>query len=115
MCIYNLEKTGDFVLFQLTPPVKISSLKFVSGNIEHLSDLVLNTTVEILFEDSNIQELEKFEKLSDNFVIVGTFDLIGFFNYKLNVDSRVSQIRLTFHDSSENWVILSEIEIQTTT
>ena len=87
----------------------------MSGNIEHPSDLVLNTTVELLFEDSNLQELEKFEKLSDNFVIVGAFNLKGFFECKLSVDSKVSQIRLTFHDSSANWVILSEIDVRTST
>ena len=31
-------QSDDFLLFQLTPPVALSSIKFVSGNVEHPSD-----------------------------------------------------------------------------
>jgi hypothetical protein len=40
------------IFFQLSPPVKLTSLRFVSGNVEHPSDRFLDTTVEVLFKDA---------------------------------------------------------------
>jgi hypothetical protein len=41
--------------------------------------------------------LSGFEKLSDNFVVVGSFDVNGVAETKLNVDSKVSIVRLSVH------------------
>ena len=116
---------GDYVTFEMTPPVKISSIKIVSGNLEHPLDHFYNTTVELLLDSvdfwNNSEDFwnnskdfsNKFEKLSDNFIVVGGFDILGVFQTDLTFDQNVSQIRISVHNLSENWVIISEIEIKT--
>ena len=59
-----------------------------------------------------ISEFEQFEKLSDNFVVVGTFDVNGVAEVSINIDKKVSLVRLSVHQSSENWAILSEIHLR---
>jgi len=115
-----LETKTLFILFwdifslQLTPPVQLSSVRFVSGNVEHPSDRFVGTTVELMFKDADLKspEFANFEKLSDNFVVVGTFDANGVAETKLNTDKKVSIVRLSIHESSENWAILSEIHLR---
>ena len=31
-------QNGDYIFFELTPPVELESVKFASGNVEHPSD-----------------------------------------------------------------------------
>ena len=57
-------------------------------------------------------ELGKFEKLSDNFVVVASFDGNGVAEVKLDPSHKVSIVRLSIHQSSENWAILSEIHLR---
>ena len=105
-------KVGDYILFEMTPPVKIKSIKFVSGNLDHQEDNLVNATVELLFDSGNDYS-DKFEKVSDNFYIVGTFDNFGLFETSL-LESvpEVEKIRISVHSDSNFWIILSEIEIR---
>ena len=103
-------KTGDTIQFKLTPPVKISEIKFVSGNIEHMNDIFVNTTVEVLFEGDT--DFGNLTKLGDNFVVLGEFDSVGYFASKMTFNLNVNEIRLTMHSPTENWVILNEIDIK---
>lgn len=94
--------------------MQLASLRFVSGNVEHPSDRFLGTSVEIFFKDADLKDpaFAAYEKLSDNFVVVGAFDANGVAEMKLNVDKKVSMVRLSIHESSENWAILSEIHFR---
>ena len=98
-------------MFKFMPPVKISEIKFISGNFEHLEDIFRNTTVEVLLEGGT--DLGNFEKLGDNFLVLGKFDDTGFFATNVTFEQPVKQLRLTFQGSSSNWVLLSEIDIKT--
>jgi hypothetical protein len=101
----------DNIVFRFTPPVKISELKFVSGNIEHSLDIFVNTTVEVLFDGDT--DFGNFTKLGDNFVVLGEFDWSGSFAANVTFGLLANQLRLTFHSPSDSWVILSEIEVKT--
>ena len=103
-------KPGDTIQFKLRPPVKISEIKFVSGNIEHMKDIFVNTTVEVLFEGDT--DFGNLTKLGDNYVVLGEFDSVGYFASKVTFDLNVNEIRLTMHSPTENWVILNEIDIK---
>ena len=72
------------------------------------------TSVEVLFKDPDLKspELGKFEKLSDNFFVVSSFDGNGVAEVKLDPALKVSIVRLSIHQSSENWAILSEIHLR---
>ena len=62
----------------LQPPVYLEGFKFVSGNAEHPSDRFLNTTCEILLEDTKAASaLTKLPRLKDDFFSVGGFDNFG--------------------------------------
>ena len=105
---------GDNLTFEMTPPVKISSIKIVSGNLERPWDHFYNTTVELLFGSKDSEDFSNnYDILSDNFVVVGWFDVLGVFESDFNFVQEVSQIRLNVHASSENWLLISEIEIRT--
>ena len=41
-------KRNDFVLFKFTPPIRLKSFLFKSGNVEHPGDRFYNTTVKAL-------------------------------------------------------------------
>lgn len=112
-------EANDFITFTMTPPVPLSGVKFVSGNVEHPSDKFVATTVEILFENSRtVSDIELsqigYKKLPDDFLVVAEFDSNGVaenmdLTQKLGL---VFSVRLKIHGaSSENWVILSEIHL----
>jgi len=72
----------------------------------------LETTVELQFVDQPNQDdtnLIPHQKLIDNFYVFGTFDSNGVAEIKVDTDLKVSAVRLSVHKSSENWAILSEI------
>ena len=112
-------EANDFITFTLTPPVLLSGLKFVSGNVEHPSDRFVGTTVEVLFENSRtasdavLKDID-YKKLDDDYMIVAEFDSNGVAE---NTDltqklGKVYSVRIKIHGtSSENWVILSEIHL----
>ena len=62
--------------------------------------------------DLTAPEFNKFEKLSDDFVVVANFDNVGAAEVKLDPTLKVSIVRLSIHQSSDNWGILSEIHFR---
>ena len=113
-------EANDFITFTMTPAVKLSGVKFVSGNIEHPSDKFVAATVDILFENTrtvpqDIFDATGYKKLGDGFVVVAEFDANGIAeNLELTLQlGSVVAVRLKMHAaSSENWVILSEIYLR---
>ncbi len=107
-------QAGDSIVFQLTPPVKLTGFKLVSGNAEHPSDRFIDTTVEInVAEDANRMVPTSFDRTEDGFVVVGRFDQNGLAEGKLDPEwGEISHVRLAVHATSENWVILSEIHFR---
>ena len=112
-------KESDYITFTLTPPVELDGVKFVSGNMEHPSDRFVETTVEILFENSKQARQKQlkslgYRKIKDGFLVVARFDAKGLaMNLNLTkLFGKVKAIRLKVRDAnSKNWVILSDIEI----
>ena len=114
-------QAGDFITITLTPPVGLSAIKLVSGNVEHPHDKFVATDVEVLFDNPEAaaaaaQAAVGYKQLQDSFVKVASFDDNGVAEVKdlspafgLAHAVRI-RIRAT---SSENWVILSEIMFST--
>ena len=102
------------MVFRLMPSVRLTKYKFVSGNIEHPSDIFRNTTVEInVTEDNNRNVPTSFNRTDDGFVIVGKFDSNGL--AKGDIDPKwgqISHVRLSVHAASDNWAILREIHLK---
>ncbi|XP_063166795.1 alpha-1,3-mannosyl-glycoprotein 4-beta-N-acetylglucosaminyltransferase-like protein MGAT4D [Candoia aspera] len=113
-------KAGDYISFSFEEPLKIVSYLFRSGNSEHLGDILFNATVEVL-PNSDI-DLQSVRNNSNNMNIIKTWD--GYFqidNFKDGVAEgaigpflgNIRAFRLSIHSSSPNWILLSEIFIQT--
>ena len=107
-------QAGDFITITLTPPVRLTRIKFVSGNVEHPYDKFTATDVEVLFDHP--EAAEGLTQLKDKYVVVTSFDDSGVAEAK-TLDPALGaahavriKIRAT---SSENWVILSEILLST--
>jgi len=105
---------GDTVVFHLSPPVRLTGYKLVSGNAEHPSDRFVDTAVEInVAEDNNRNVPTSFDRTDDGFVIVGEFDSNGLAEGAIDPDwGQISHVRLSVHTTSDNWVILSEIQLK---
>ncbi|XP_076035211.1 alpha-1,3-mannosyl-glycoprotein 4-beta-N-acetylglucosaminyltransferase a isoform X2 [Oratosquilla oratoria] len=109
-----LPQQGDVLVFNFDPPVAASGYLFKSGNVEHPSDKLYNTTVEVLPLKQQSWIYEKYKVTDDKFVIVGAFDDMGVAEGTL--DSALGDVialRLHVHAESDNWAILSEIFIKT--
>ncbi|XP_069670865.1 alpha-1,3-mannosyl-glycoprotein 4-beta-N-acetylglucosaminyltransferase A isoform X1 [Periplaneta americana] len=108
-----LPQPGDHLVFRFTTPVLIKHYLFRSGNAEHPSDRFYNTSVEVLPESSHTSlSRVDYNATSDGYVIVGKFDTMGV--AEGTVDSQLGPIRvlrLSVHSESDNWAILSEINI----
>lgn len=113
-----LPQQGDKLLFNFDPPVSLKGFLFRSGNVEHPSDRLYNTTVEVMpiqplaSLSQNIRT--KLKVTNDSYVVVGEFDDMGM--AEGNVEEGlgvVKSLRLNVHEESDNWAILSEIHIQT--
>ena len=93
------------------PPVQLASFRFVSGNAEHPSDRFFNTTCEILPDDTNkALSISIQPPLKDGFLVVGSFDHFGIAEGTIGADvGLIKKFRLSIHQSSENWAILSEL------
>jgi hypothetical protein len=88
-----------------TPPVTITWIKIVSGNKLHLSDILVNATVELLLEgDDDLSN--NFERLSDNFLVVGSFDSLGHFSSNFSFE-QVLRCYKTFFLSIDGMVKIS--------
>ncbi|MPC42360.1 Alpha-1,3-mannosyl-glycoprotein 4-beta-N-acetylglucosaminyltransferase A [Portunus trituberculatus] len=102
------------VWFSLSP----ASFLFRSGNVEHPSDRLYNTTVEVL----PVQPLShlphnirtKLKVTNDSYLIIGEFDDMGVAEGSVEEGvGVVRSLRLSVHEESDNWAILSEIHILT--
>jgi len=95
-------QAGDTINIHFEPPVSLSGYRLVSGNAEHPSDRLLNTTIELLPARTN------------QFIATPSFDHSGVAETTLEpVLGPIKQIRLTIKASSQNWAILSEIWMKT--
>lgn len=87
---------------------------FRSGNTEHPSDRLYNTTVEILPASlpENSYIWTAYNSTADGFLIVGNFNEFGIAEGTIESKiGKVKEIRLHVHTDSENWAILSEVNI----
>lgn len=87
---------------------------FRSGNTELPSDRLYNATVEILPTSlpENSIIWSSYNSTTDGFLIIGSFNAFGIASGV--VDPRiglVKEIRLHVHSDSENWVVLSEVNV----
>jgi len=105
-------QADDFITFTLTPPVRLTALKFVSGNVHHPDDKLVATDVEVLFDHPEVGARHGFKLTNDNFVKVTTFGDNGVAEAKkLDPDFGLAHaVKLNIRaTSTENWAILSEI------
>uniref|UniRef100_A0A1B6KAN6 Alpha-1,3-mannosyl-glycoprotein 4-beta-N-acetylglucosaminyltransferase B n=2 Tax=Cicadellinae TaxID=33370 RepID=A0A1B6KAN6_9HEMI len=106
-----LPQPGDHLLFVFKTPLFIKKYTFRSGNAEHPSDRLYNTTVEVLPQQLPLT-YDTYNTTADGFVIVGKFDSLGLAEGAVpRVLGIIRQMRLTVHSETDNWAILSEISI----
>jgi len=104
---------GDKIVFRFKPAVIMESYKLVTGNLEHPSDRLLNTTCQIQLQDKGISG--KLEPDSQGWIQSGEFNHFGVAEAPLGSKyGPISAFRLTVGASSENWAILSEIHFKAT-
>lgn len=98
-----LPQPNDILSFRFRPPgIKLKRFVFRSGNAEHPSDMLYNTSVVALFADGN------------ETVTVGKFNKWGMAEeYVSQSLDLVAELQLIVLKESDNWVILSEIQIDT--
>ncbi|RWS10779.1 Alpha-1:3-mannosyl-glycoprotein 4-beta-N-acetylglucosaminyltransferase B-like protein, partial [Dinothrombium tinctorium] len=101
---------NDYVQFNFTPPVVVNYYKFRSGNWEHMSDIFVNTTVEVLPVSEKAPKSAL--KEPNGYFIVGEFLSLGAAQGNLTQWGKLQAMRLHCHTNSSNWVILSEILIE---
>lgn len=120
-----LPQPGDLVQIIFQRPINVTHYLFRSGNSEHPSDRFYNTTVEVLraetlkvnFSSSPslaaiaLQQL--YNTTADGYLIVGNFDAFGLAEGALDPRiGAIKELRLNVHSDSENWALLSEIELR---
>ena len=72
---WGLPQAGDFITMTLTPPVRLATIKFVSGNVEHPNDKFVATDVDVLFDRPEKGSFGAAAAVqADNFVTVASFD-----------------------------------------
>lgn len=113
-----LPQRGDKLNFNFEPPVVLKGFLFRSGNVEHPSDRLYNTTVEVLPTQtlSNLPDYQKgkLKVTEDSYIIVGDFDDMGVAEGTIDETfGEIKTLRLSVHVESDNWAILSEIHIET--
>lgn len=108
-----LPQPDDFLEFKFLQPVLLKKFLFRSGNVEHPSDKLYNTTVEIepvAAPPAAAMNSTKINVTADGFIVVGTFNSFGIAEAALDAKlGKIKSIRLHVHGDSENWVILSEV------
>jgi len=105
-----MPQAGDIISFDFEQPVKLQSYRLRSGNHEHPSDLLYNTSVEIRpVEYDRTKSL--FKETTNNYLEIGEFNDLGIAEGKLNSDliGAVTSVRLVIKTPSNNWVMISEI------
>ncbi|XP_013116643.1 alpha-1,3-mannosyl-glycoprotein 4-beta-N-acetylglucosaminyltransferase A [Stomoxys calcitrans] len=111
-----LPQPGDQVQFIFEKPTGLKHYLFRSGNSEHPSDRFYNTTIEVLPADTLSESSPVwsfYNSTTDGYLIVGAFDNMGV--AEGSIDSKIGaikEIRLHVHGDSENWALLSEIDLQ---
>merc|ERR1712029_849330 len=107
-------QAGDFITMTLTPPVKLSEVRFVSGNVEHPHDKFVATDIDVLFDQPEKVTGRFGAAGPDSFVTVTSFDDKGVAEAKdLEGGGLAHAVRIKIRaTSSENWVILSEISLK---
>lgn len=106
-----LPQPGDHLSFQFKTPLYIKKYLFRSGNAEHPSDRLYNTTVEVLplVQPHNF---DSYNTTSDGYVVIGKFDNLGLAEGTVPRPlGAIKEIRLSVHSETDNWAILSEISI----
>lgn len=111
-----LPQPGDLVQFIFDQPTLLRHYLFRSGNSEHPSDRFYNTTVELLPADSlseNSSVWSTYNTTTDGYLVVGAFDGLGVAEGSIDLKiGAIKELRLHVHSDSENWALLSEIELQ---
>lgn len=65
-----MPQAGDHIVFEFNEPVELHSYRLRSGNYEHPSDLLYNTSVEV--RPVSLERLKEASKISsDHFVNIG--------------------------------------------
>lgn len=110
-----LPQAGDTVTFEFTPPIQLQSFLLRSGNVEHPNDKFYNTSVEVL-PVSNASLISKggvtYPLTPDGYYVVGKFNEAGVAQDSIDAAfGPISFLRLRVQSESENWVILSEINL----
>ena len=105
-----MPQAGDTIVFEFDEPVKVKGFRLRSGNHEHPSDLLYNTSVEVL-PDGDRHGGGSNGQATDGYVIVGQFDELGVAEGKLDADKLglIRSVRLSIKSASKNWVIISEV------
>ena len=124
-------KQNDYVRFKFTPPIRLKSFLFKSGNVEYPRDKFYNATVEALpvdhqngkkegavLDDLPNREQGGFVRTESGYLVLGQFnDANGVASLSLNLSAAnsigaVSELRIRSLTPSNNWVILNEISIK---
>ncbi|KAM9795482.1 alpha-1,3-mannosyl-glycoprotein 4-beta-N-acetylglucosaminyltransferase B [Neosynchiropus ocellatus] len=114
-------EAGDFIRIRFFTPVRVQRFFFRSGNTEHPTDTLSNTSVEVLPFDNVPSDKEsltdasdrvQFRRAEDGFYRVGWFQN-GIAEAALDpAFGPLEALRLTIVADSPVWVILSEIFIK---
>lgn len=128
-----MPQAGDDIVFEFHTPVALHGYRLRSGNHEHPSDLLYNTTVEIrpvdferVKESLKISSSEKFIGVGEileksrgermlyiNLCIYysGEFNDLGIAEGKIDASlfGPIGAVRLVIKSASKNWVIISEV------
>ncbi|XP_039607583.1 alpha-1,3-mannosyl-glycoprotein 4-beta-N-acetylglucosaminyltransferase B-like isoform X3 [Polypterus senegalus] len=104
---------GDSMTIVFNEPLIVESYFFRSGNIEHPSDKLLDTIVEVLPEKNAIISIGNgIKKTEDGYFRIGSFEN-GIAEGKVPAAlMKISGFRLTIQSKSTYWVLLSEIFIK---
>ncbi|XP_021954594.1 alpha-1,3-mannosyl-glycoprotein 4-beta-N-acetylglucosaminyltransferase B [Folsomia candida] len=107
-------QAGDTIKFIFPSPLCLKSYRFVSGNAEHPSDKLHNATFEVRTVSTAAHEQKNYVKSEDGFITLGDFDEFGVLDGQIEPEMcPISAVRITLQNSSDFWVILSEIFLET--
>lgn len=129
-----MPQAGDEIMIEFNQPVEMYGYRIRSGNFEHPSDLLYNTSVEIRPVDSE-RVKESFHVQTDGFITVGRNDFqrgirsllkmvviflifLGEFNDLGTAEGKIdaallgpiAAVRMIIKSASKNWVIISEVK-----
>ena len=101
---------GDTIVFQFKEPAALKRYRIRSGNYEHPSDLLYDTSIEILPANRNIDPGDN-AQAADGYLVVGHFDELGVGEGSLDYErfGLLTSVRLHIKSASKNWVIISEV------